>query len=542
MRSLLPLFLAACAPDPYPDYWEAGAGPSLAGIDPPSVTSLAAGQPARILGSGLAEASTVVVGTRNATLVEVADDHVDVLLPEGAPGGGPVDLAVVTPDGMASLEGAFTWDIRGWEFWAAESASVTLYKIDCPVEVWTQANPKADWDYTYWCGVEQGYASAYAFDGTGRQPGFSGDQADVVELSTLPEPGGVRVWGPGDRRPTAVPYLYGVHAEDETLSITTPRDFARDLAEITRREDWLRDYYYWYAEYPEAFTWHGPVAGVYGPDACWEQDLSIADASGDWLDLGGEAGDLSGALLGFWVTEDYGGGDIYESVGYTGSVTGISEGGGLRGDPSGAELVYDGYSGWFFPAGVAGTLGPSDLPEDAPWDVWLTRLGEDHPLGGFAPLRDLASVRLHEEGSGLGEALDLLTGDVAVLRGGDLTVTWEAGDGGDGDTSLDFVMVEIRVYDASLEDPYWLTEVARLVAHGDDASGQVVIPAEELQKLPVAVCSFTRDGDLTGLWAELSVARHQLRKLSLEEAGVGEGDLVADFIHVVNAPVMVRDR
>ncbi len=539
MMYLLPILLS-CAPDPYPDYFEESGGPTISGVEPVSVDSLHGGETLTIRGSDLASARTVVVGTRNATIVQASAGSVEVTLPAGAPGGGVVDVAVVTDAGVVTAEGAFTYDIRGQAYWTDEVASATLYKIDCPVEVWSQANPKAEWDYAYWCGTELGYAAAYAFDGSGPQPGFSGDQADMVELSTLPAVGEIHYWGPDDRRPTGVPYIYGVHAEDELIGITTPRDFERDLQIILDRDALLRQYYYWYQEYPDAVSFEGPVAMLYGPDGCYEQELSITDGYSQTLEVDGQPAGATGVLLGSWVHEDYGGGHTFDSVGIMGSATVTVQAGDLVGDATGVELLYDGYSGWYFHQGVAGTLGPADLPEGTAWDVDLTRLGEYHDLGRVEGLLDLESVRLRSEGSGLGSASDLLAGDVAIMRGSDLVVSWDPGTA--PDSGLDFLMIELRVYDADQDDPVWMTEVGRLVAHADDAEGSFTIPTDQLQLLPAATNSFTPAGDLQGYWAELSVARHQLRKVSLSEADLDDGDLVMDFIHIVNSPVMLRDR
>jgi len=539
MIILAAIFLS-CAPDPYPDYFDEGSGPVISGVSPASVAGLGGGDTVTIQGSGLGAATTVVVGSRNATIVEARDGAVDVTLPAGAPGGGVVDVAVVTPDGVGYAEGAFSYDIRGQAYWTDEVASATLYKIDCPVEVWSQAGPKADWDYAYWCGTELGYAAAYAFDGTGPQPGFSGDQADMVELSTLPPEGEIRVWEPGERRPPMVPYIYGVHAEDEAIGVTTARDFERDLAIIEERDQLLRQYYYWYSEYPDAVSFEGPVAWVYGPDGCYEKELGITDGVGQSLELDGQAADASGVILGSWVHEDYGGGHVFDSVGIMGSATGVSQGGDFVGDPTGVELLYDGYSGWYFHQGVAGTLGPTDLPEGAAWDVDLTRLGEFHDLGRVEALQDLRQVTLRSDGGGMGSGSALLAGDVIVQRGSDLIIGWQPGE--PPTDGIDFLMIELRVYDADIDDPYWMTELYRLVAQADDEAGTFTIPAEELQKLPIALNGFTYVGDLEGTWAELSIARHQLRKVSLTDAGLDDGDLLIDFIHIVNSPVMLRDR
>jgi hypothetical protein len=149
-------------------------------------------------------------------------------------------------------------------------------------------------------------------------------------------------------------------------------------------------------------------------------------------------------------------------------------------------------------------------------------------------------VRLRPAEGGMKDSYDLLAGDALILRGSDLVLSWTPGEA--PAEGMDFLMVELRIYDADIDDPNWMTEVARLVAQGDDATGTLTIPASELQKLPEALNDITPAWDLAGYWAELSVARHQLRKVPLDEAGLDEGDLMIDFIHIVNSPVMLRDQ
>ena len=94
-----------------------------------------------------------------------------------------------------------------------------------------------------------------------------------------------------------------------------------------------------------------------------------------------------------------------------------------------------------------------------------------------------------------------------------------------------FIVVDLRVYDADLDDPNWMTEVARLVARGDDSEGRLEIPADDLEQLPTATNSVDFNYDLIGLHGELTVVRHQLRKVPVDD-----GDLVIDFLHAVNTP------
>ena len=94
------------------------------------------------------------------------------------------------------------------------------------------------------------------------------------------------------------------------------------------------------------------------------------------------------------------------------------------------------------------------------------------------------------------------------------------------------MVVELRVYDADIDDPNWMTELYRLVSWTDDSAGRLTLKAEDLQSLPTVANKLSRLDELIGYWAELSVVRHQLRKVE-----VSEGDLVVDFVHAVTSPV-----
>jgi hypothetical protein len=156
------------------------------------------------------------------------------------------------------------------------------------------------------------------------------------------------------------------------------------------------------------------------------------------------------------------------------------------------------------------------------YTVSMSRLGETTEHGralGMIPLQVLAP--------------DLLSGDVPIDTTQDFTVEWTPLPAAETDPS--YLAVEIRVYDGTIDDPNWLTEVARLVARGDDLSGTLTLPAASLGDLPLAANALDSDWEFTGYWAEMTVARHTLRKVEVD-ATTGE-HLVIDFVHAVNGSV-----
>ena len=124
---------------------------------------------------------------------------------------------------------------------------------------------------------------------------------------------------------------------------------------------------------------------------------------------------------------------------------------------------------------------------------------------------------------------DLTLGDAIVDVGDDLVVEWTPAAEADGPTVFG---VEIVVYDMDIANPNGLTQVGRLLAHGRDADGQMVVAADDLGQLPLAPNQWSKDDEQQGYWAEMTIVRHQLRRV-----GFAEGDVVVDFIHAINSPV-----
>ncbi|MBW1878164.1 MAG: hypothetical protein JRJ84_07370 [Deltaproteobacteria bacterium] len=317
------------------------------------------------------------------------------------------------------------------------------------------------------------------------------------------------------------PQAFGARSGDESISITTEQRFARHLDFLEERVALAETYYSYWDFVTEVSP---PIAAQFDADACWLGDAEVVSGDGDTLVLGSAADpDTTGIWLGFTILEDFGDDETYLTEGYTGTalVTTL-EGTSLTSARTGAVLNYDDYSGGFEGSGVVGTIGLSDLLPEVEYTVSMSRLGETTEHGralGMIPLQVLAP--------------DLLSGDVPIDTTQGFTIAWTPPPADETDPS--YLAVEIRVYDGTIDDPNWLTEVARLVARGDDLSGTLTLPAAELAKLPLAANALDVDWEFTGYWAEMTVARHTLRKVEFDPA-TGQ-DLVIDFVHAVNGSV-----
>ena len=118
-------------------YWT-GTGPIIEGHNPLGVDSLLGGETLVISGQALSGTQTVIIGGRNAEILSVADQSVEVIVPKGSPGGGLVDVSVVTDNGQSTMEACFEYASPGSELWTHERTSASLYTIRCPIELETQ--------------------------------------------------------------------------------------------------------------------------------------------------------------------------------------------------------------------------------------------------------------------------------------------------------------------------------------------------------------------------------------------------------------------
>jgi|GEM_PF-2111519 len=515
------LWLIACATSPYPDYFpDKSTFPQITGLEPEVIHSRMGGDELIIEGKHLSGTRTVVIGGRNAQIVSVDDRAVAVVAPRLPAGASSLAVSVATGAGVGTLEGALMLDDGVGDWWDAEVVSAALVRVDCPVSVWGKYIGGQWYPYD-WCGPEGGWASAAAFSGAGAQPGYAGEIGEVASLAQLPPVGEVALYGPGDARPPGVAMVYGFHTHRERIEIQTERDFARDLAFSASREDLYWDTYSWTGDVLEAL---GSTAVLYDEESCWVVDVSVIEGQGDALLVDGDASGAEGMHLGFRMLEDYYG-EVWESDGMTTTAdVEVESPDLLLGSSSGAWMAYDDWSGWFMDAGVAGVLGSGELPEQAEYQV--VTVGPDGKRTERGWVESGEDLELHSP--------DLMSGDVGIKLDRDLLISWEPATYSEEPS---VIAIELVVFDTDVDDPVWQTEVARLVARGDDSVGALTIPAEVLVSLPVAPNNWGNDGDFTGYWGEMTVARHRLRK-----AKVDDGSLVVDFVHAISGPVRFRYR
>ncbi len=512
----------ACSLSPYPEYWpDKDQYPVITGTEPTEFASRVGGERLVISGRHLSGTRTVVVGGMNAEIVSVDDRAVTVQLPALPAGPDKVAISLATGKGASTMERALRLGGPEASWWSDETASAALYRVDCPVEGmgWYVAGRWAGTKYPMlWCGYEMGWASADGFVGTEGQPGFAGELSGLTPLAQLPPVGEARVIPSGHRKPPGVPLVFGYHTAAERIDIVTERDFARDLAFVTAREDLLWETYYWWDSIE---WWLGPNVTLFDDETCRLEGATAIEAQEDTLYIDGDATDATGIWLGYGIEEADG--YTYDAYIASAPVDAIAEQ-VVVGAPSGAALAYDAWSGWFAPETVSGLLGQSEVPGGVDYIVdQVDAEGVRHPRGTVMGGSDLDLYVLEP---------DLMTGKAWIALDEDFIVRWNPGE---ETTDPTFLAIEIVVYDMEIDDPNWQTEVARLVARGDDAAGELVLPASLLSDLPLAPNNWTVRDEFKGYWGDMTIARHQLRKVATDD-----GDLVMDFVHAVNGPVRLR--
>jgi hypothetical protein len=510
------LWLLACSMAPYPDYWpNKSLYPDIKSVEPALVEGRMGGETITVTGNRLDEAVTVVVSGRNAEIVNVDTHSLQFLLPALPAGTETVALSVVTKKGAATREAAMTVTSPASDFTADENASVALLRYDCPIEGWGVYADGEEAPFG-WCGSDMGYATAEAWLGNGSQSGYAAELAQVSPLAELPPVGTTRVYGPNDIPHPGVALAFKAHGLNEAIRIQTPRDFAADLAFIEDRQDLLEVNYYWADSISE---WTLPFVTLYDDDECWLGDLDMVAAGGDTLDVDGDASGATGMTMGFGIVEEYE--DFtYEDWATTATAFISGEDGVIVGSPSGVELQYDDYSGWFFGNGPAVGVAMGDFPPGEYVVSTTNARGTDKEQGyieGPTPL-DLWNTWP-----------DLTVGYAEVYLDEDLEVEWVPAPESEMPT---IIAIEIMIYDMDTPHPNGTTQVARLVARGDDSAGRLVISQEDLEKLPSAPNMWDDFDESMGYWGDMSITRHQLRKVRMED-----GDLVVDFIHTINGPV-----
>ena len=509
------LWLLVCGANPYPEYWPNKSDyPVIKGVDPEQISSRSGGELVTIKGNRLSNTTTVTVGGRNAEIVSIDEHAVQVRVPPLPAGPNNLAVAVATGKGAVTQESALKVDTELESFWSNESVSVSVLRYDCPIEAWgTYADGE---QYPFgWCGADMGYASAEAWMGAGPQPGFAAEVSGVTPLSQLPPVGQVRIFSAGERLPPAVPLVFDAHGSKESIVLETERDFARDLDFIAERQELLEATYYWADSISE---WTLPFVTLYDEEQCWLGDLDVVSGGGVELNVDGDATGATALTMGFGFAEDYED-YVYEDWATTASAAVESVGESMVGGPSGVTLRYDLESGWFLPGDG---FSAGDVPS-AEYTVRATdAAGKSRSLGEISGPTYLDLWDTWP---------DLTLGDAVIAVDEDLLVEWTPAADSETPTVL---AVEILVYDADVSHPNGVMEVGRLLAQADEASGQLLIPSGELSRLPLAPNRWSDMDEQQGYWADMTIARHQLRRVN----GAG-GDVVVDFIHAINGPVAV---
>jgi hypothetical protein len=510
------VWMLACSLSPYSDYWpDRSEFPIIERVSPEVVESRAGGQAVQIEGRKLSNATTVVVGGRNAEIISVDDRIIQARLPDLPPGPDSLAVSVVTGNGASTKEGALSVSTFISDFVQDESVSVNILRLDCPAEAWGTYEDGEEFPYG-WCGSEMGFVSAEAWLGIGSQSGFAADTSGVSPLSELPASGETRVYDPGDRLPATVPLVFAAHGSKEAVLLEQERNFEMNLSILEDRRLLFEDTYYWWDSITE---WVEYDVRLMDEAECWIESLSIAEVDQRELTLSGDAGDATHMTVGFAFEEDYGDYVYAESAPVFGAEI-VTDGARVRSVSSGVELGYDATSGWFLPDRF---VGPGDL---VPGEYRLTikdargQRSEEGYVMGMTPLNvETVTPRL-------------MTGYEAIDVTTDLEVSWEPAPPTKSPT---MVAVEVAVYDMDVANPNGMTLVGRLVASAPDATGKIVIKQADLARLPLAPNQWDQWDEAQGYWGDMTITRHELRKIRRGQ----QGDVVVDFIHAINGPVVL---
>ena len=513
------LWLLGCSMAPYGEYWpDKTAYPIVGGVEPEVVEGRAGGQTVTIRGRQLSNTTTVVIGGRNAEVVSVDDRAVQVRLPDLPPGPEAVAVSVVTGKGHQ----------RRSRPCASPQRSPTLSRTK------PRASACFGWTVPLRRGVSTRMARSTRTDGAvqtwgtrAQRLGLASDLSLALPrrpqafclLSELPARGEVRVLGPGDRMPPSVPLVFSAHGSKEYVELSKTRNFAQDLEIFAERRELLEQTYYW----ADSITaWRDPVATLVDDEECSLATVDILNASETSLTLDGDATGASRLILGFEFEEDYGD-EVYRDLARVAAVdieVDSDDSSIVRSTETVVRMDYDLESGWFLPKGF---VGPSEMASGEFVVSTRDAKGTVEDRGfvlGMTPL-DLWST-----------IPDLTMGYWPIARGEPLEVTWEPAPATQSPT---VVAVEIAVFDMDVPGPNGLTLVSRLLTSADDTDGSLVISAESLQQLPLAPNRWDASDEAQGYWAEMTIARHELRRVRGQD-----GDIVVDFIHAVNGPVFLE--
>ena len=75
-------------------------------------------------------------------------------------------------------------------------------------------------------------------------------------------------------------------------------------------------------------------------------------------------------------------------------------------------------------------------------------------------------------------------------------------------------------------------ELRAALRSGVEHESTATVDLQWLAELPPTQNMWNEGDELVGLWGDMTIARHQLRKVDLPQ-----GDMVIDFVHAINGPV-----
>ena len=500
------LVLAGCLQRPYPPYFTGDVRPAIDGVVYPPHTGFVGGTEATIEGSNLGTTQTVVVGGRNAVILEASDDTVRIVLPAHSPTSEPHDIALVTDDGIARLADAVLYESALGDFVHYERTSVALGTLSCPIDTWGLLD--GEFDSITYCGGELGYADAIAFAGASTQPGYATELLGFGAITTAPPINQIAFWGPGDRRPPESPVAGGPQAAGDAIVFTRNRNFTRDFEVVQAALDRI------YETYTFAYAIEDTSLVVALENA--DESLGtydVFDVTDDAVVLveAAPAG-ATHARFGYRFTEVYEDGD-YETEAFFGVAAVQLDGDTLSAGPSEIALVYDEFTGFWFPEGEVGAVDVSR----GQYAVSTERLGVRTPRG---------EIRGAPQVTGLFP--DILTGDAYLFTDRPASFYWDPLED-EADPAI--MVLELKVFDQDLDDPNGSTELYRITATAPDWFGYVAIPPDILGRLPARVENHLDENyDFTGLWGEATLTRHVVRRIPDRD-----GDLVVDVVHSTQA-------
>ena len=166
----------------YEEFWpEEQKYPLIDSVEPNILEHRSGGQEVSLKGTQLQDVQTVIVGSRNATILESSDSEVLIKIPPLIGGDEFIDITLVTKNGFVRKEEVLLITDFSSNWWKEERGSISIVSLQCPVEAYGVY--ESDFFPIFWCGLEMGYSYASGIFGTSPQSGFAGELSGLTPLS-----------------------------------------------------------------------------------------------------------------------------------------------------------------------------------------------------------------------------------------------------------------------------------------------------------------------------------------------------------------------